>query len=155
MFRRVVSLLALQCVVLGQMVPVALAHAHEGGQPVGHDSRPHAHLNPPRPSHGHHEHDRDGRHPDHADADTDDACPSVPLPEEPSDHDTDAIYVASADALPDNRSAGEERPILFAWLGLSVPATVIRTELRAAVNQNRPPPGRACPIYVRHLAILI
>lgn len=153
MFRRVVSLLALQCVVLGQMVPVVFAHAHEGGQPAGHGSHPHAHLNPPRSSHGHHEHDCDGRHHDH----TDDDCPSVPRPEEPSDHDSDAVYVAGADAVLTNRVAGDEgRLASFAGIGFSIPVVVVRAGLdHTTVNQNHPPPGQTCPIYVRHLAILI
>lgn len=152
MFRRVVSSLALLCVVLGQAAPLALAHAHDGGQPAGHGARPHTHTAPPRSPHGHHQHGAGGHHHDH---DDDGDSPPVPQPALPSDHDSDAAYVA--DALTDNRSAGgDERPLAFVWISLSFADAAMRADLRFTTpTRNRPPPGRACPLYVRHLAILI
>lgn len=155
MFRRVVSLLALQCVLLGQMVQPALLHAHDGDRPVGHDSRPHAHTYPPRSAPLHeHKHGSSGHHHD-ADAETE-SLPSLPRPEQPSDHDSDAVYVTSADAVPGSRTVGDLKlSISLCWFGVPVLGTVIRSEPRPVATQNRPPPGRDCPIYVRHLAILI
>lgn len=157
MFRRVVSSLALLCVVLGQTAPLALAHAHDGGQPAGHGSRPHSHLNPVRSGHSHHEHDGGGHHHHHADADAGDERPPPPRPAEPSDHDSDAVYLTGADAVPGSRAADDEvRSVSFDGIGLLAPAAVIRPSLvLAAANQSRPPPGQSCPLYVRHLAILI
>ena len=155
MFRRVLSSLALLCVVLGQTAPLALAHAHDGGPPAGHGSRPHAHLNPVRSAHSHHEHDG-GHHHHHADADAGDECPPAPLPAKPSDHDSDAVYVGTADAVPGSRAADDEvRSVSFDGIGFPAPAAVIRPSLVPAANRSRPPPGRSCPLYVRHLAILI
>lgn len=159
MSRCVVSLLLVPCVLLSQMAPLALAHAHSGSEPAGHDLRPHAHTSLPRPSYEHeHDHSHDGHRHDHV-IDPNESFP-LPITLQPapqSDHDSDAVYVASEDQLSDSRSAGDEGRVLsLTWTTVARAAGPIRKDAcRLGKPLDRPPPGGACPIYVRHLAILI
>lgn len=165
MFRRVVSLLLLLCVLLTQLA-TTLAHAHCGSQPAGHDLRPHVHTNSalagPRHDHnaGDHNHGHGGHHDDVLDDVAPDArgTPLATSPAPPSDHDADAIYVNATDAVAAERSEVLNGSSdlwtasacgLFAKAGDHPPAR--------PVVCGHPPPQRSdsCPLYVKHLALLI
>src|SRR5260370_1019302 len=69
MYRRVLCLLLLPCVLLTQSA--SLGHCHGDTEPAGHDLRPHFHTNLTSSCHGHHGHHRHGPggHHHHDDAD--------------------------------------------------------------------------------------
>ena len=163
MFRRVVSLLLLPFVLLTQSA--ALGHSHGGSQPAGHDLCPHFHTNPiTYPcSHGHHHHGPDGHHHQHH-HDGDDVPETdrqpTPEPEPQSDHDSDAVYVTSIDVVINERSAVDnEFSAPSGWVTAgSNPSIASRTNpSQEAARWTHPPPasGYICPLYVRHLALLI
>lgn len=157
MYRRVVSLLLLPCVLLTQSA--ALGHCHGGNHPAGHDPRPHIHLNTVRHEPHGHRHGPGGHH--HHKSDTAPATATLPAPqpEPPSDHDSDAIFFTDASAVPPRSAAGgppgDSPEWATSWLNLST--TLPWAGLpQVAANWCHPPPvGRACPLYVRHLALLI
>src|SRR4051794_15689483 len=97
MGRRVVSLVLLPCLLLTQSA--GFGHSHGGGQPPGHDSRPHMHVRviPAARHHGHrhspHDHDGDHYH------DRDDEPEAAPPPAAPFDHDDDAVYAPAHAAV--------------------------------------------------------
>lgn len=165
MYRRVVSLLLLPCLLLTQSV--ALGHCHREGKPTGHDYRPHFHTNavPVRDTHdhGHHHYVSDGHHHQH---DDDGVPPGEPVtlpthqPETVPDHDSDAIYVTVVDAVAVERSESTEGVASSVWW------TVTHADLFAcswddppahSQSCSHPPPltGQICPLYVRHRALLI
>lgn len=164
MYRRIVSLLLLPCVLLTQSA--AFGHSHGGSQPAGHDLRPHVHTNPVPAGHhhdhddGHHHHGHGGHHHDVVNDVASDApvTPPTQSPEPLSDHDSDAIYVNATDAVAVERSELPGGACDF-W-------TVFTSDLLAqawAVPQARPVicghppplPGHVCPLYVKHRALLI
>jgi hypothetical protein len=158
MFRRVVSLTLVPCLLLTQSA--ALGHAHGGDEPAGHDARPHLHTAPT--SDDHHHHHGPGGHSHHHDAD--DAEPEPRSPDSPPsqpEHDADAVFVAAGDAVLAGRSqAVDETPpsILTWWLAAGVgpfAACSNRSAGRSAAHCHPPPPCSPCPLYVRHLALLI
>ncbi len=167
MYRRFVSLLLLPCVLLTQSV-AALGHAHGGNQPAGHDLRPHFHTNSAsaRPGHesGHHHHGPGGHHHHHDDGDdapepgTTQPTPN-PEPLSEHEHDSDAVFISAVDAAVVERSQVDEEVasptwwiaadsiLLAAWDG---PPT------QPVVCGYPPPLTRVlCPLYIRHLALLI
>ena len=165
MYRRVVSLLLLPCLLLTQSA--AFGHSHGGSQPAGHDLRPHIHTTSATAGHQqdhdrHHQGHGGGGHHHDADDATSDAPTSLtsPQPEPLPDHDSDAIYINAADAVAVERSkpASEIAPSLW-W-------TAADADLFAkgwadppthSVFCGHPPPlyGNICPLYIRHLALLI
>lgn len=167
MYRRLVSLLLLPCLLLTQSA--ALGHAHGGATPVGHESRPHFHTVPASAAHSHSGDGHDGhshghahhRHP-HTDAD-DVPGPDlhqVPAGESPSDHDSTAVYTTSIDLAATERSSADSDPAgsspwADAWLNQSL--TFFSASPPEAANRAHPPPdsGYSCPRYVRHLTLLI
>jgi hypothetical protein len=163
MFRRVVSLLLLPYALLP--LATAFGHTHGAVCPKGHDSRPHFHFNseatkPESDFHHHgHRHGPGGRH--HHDAD---AVPPADQPgqspefSEPSaDHDSDAVYLNGSDVIARGRvetqAAFESSAMCrFVVVSNSAGKHAARHTLAAF---GLPPPHLACPIYVRHLALLI
>src|SRR5829696_9036925 len=105
MYRGLVSLLLLPCLLLSRSA--AFGHSHGGGEPAGHNSRPHLHVtstpNEPGSHHHHrgHHHGPDGHHHHHEDGATpDDSLPFQGVQNEPiSDHDSDVIYLGEVDAI--------------------------------------------------------
>ncbi len=164
MYRRVVSLLLLPCMLLTQSA--AFGHAHGGGQPAGHDLRPHVHTNPLAVDNHHahdHSHDASGGHHCHHD-DVKDApklyTQLTPQPKPLSDHDSDAVYVNATDAVVVERPettvgfessywwiAGDADLLAKCWAGSPV----------HWVFSGHPPPldGQICPLYIRYLTLLI
>src|SRR5688572_12890353 len=96
MYRRVVALVLLPCLLLTQ--PACFAHVHGGDQLAGHDLCPHFHANTTPHSHGHH-HGHGGRHHHHEGEHEDQDPVSLPHDVPSSDHDEDAVYVCM-DAVP-------------------------------------------------------
>ena len=168
MYRRVVSLLLLPCVLLTQTA--AIGHAHGGGQPAGHDLRPHFHTNPPaalrhhdevfRP-HGHHHHGPGGHHHHHDDGDDAPEPDTQPTPEpEPlSDHDSDAVFLTTVDVVLGGRSPVHDELTASSFVAAVGSSSFVASgaDLPHEVpNWTHPPPsGYACPLYVRHLTLLI
>lgn len=152
------SLLLLQFVLLTQSA-AAFGHAHGGGQPAGHHLRPHVHTNPVAvDSHdahgpgGHYHH-----HDDLKDIPEPDTQPT-PKPAPPSDHDSDAVYVTATDAVVVERSQPTTQVESSDWW--SFPDLTTFAACNAApptrpVVCGHPLPGHLCPLYIRHLALLI
>lgn len=150
MYRRVVSLLLLPWLLLTQSV--SMGHWHEEGQPPGHGQRPHFHASSASLCHG------DGHH--HLHHYHDDELPPVGLDKLPplSDHDSDAIYIDAADALVVERSEITEEISSPTWWVVSptLLSGVCESSPVASVDsQARPPDGSGCPLYIRHLALLL
>lgn len=159
MFRRVVVFVMLPCLLLTQSA--AFGHAHGGGQPAGHDIRPHFHTTAAPTGHTH-EHGH--RHPHHHDVD--EAAPVAPTtlppqhPEPQPDHDSDAIYVAVPDGVAVERFElpGGVASALWWPVDDSDPFVNVWADPPAhSILCGCPPPlgSRSCPLYVRHLALLI
>ena len=158
MFPRVVSLLV-PCALLIQSA--AVGHVHGGVQTAEHDLHPHLHT-----SQFHHDHDDHhdhgiGRHFDHVDCDdeSDAATASVPPSEGLPDHDDDAVYVSDELAVSGHASpfAGSDGA---RWINpaASVSASLCDFAVMRLALWPHPPPYWAslgCPLYVRHLALLL
>lgn len=163
MYRRVLSLLLVPCALLTQSA--ALVHAH-CGQAAGHDPRPHIHVKPAATDHEHrhdghhhhhgHSHGPGGHHHHHEDCDDHpDAQPVLP-PDAPLDHDSDAAYLTVTD-LVSGRLAGFD-PAAADCLGLYyLPVNSVVTGVSSVRPAwvHPPPLVLNCPLYVRHLALLI
>jgi hypothetical protein len=157
MYRCLVSLLLLPCLLLTQSA-VVFVHAHGSAQPAGHALRPHFHAPAVAHDHDHtHGHSHSGHH--HHDALEPDQ-PTAPAPDpSPADHDADAVYVAGVDAVAAERiAAGQELDSSVIWL----PAAdcefgrLWSNPSHLLPNGWHPPPtGCSCPLYVRHLTLLI
>lgn len=159
MFRRVVSLLLLPCVLLTQSAAM-LGHAHAGMRLPGHDLLPHFHTTAPTNHvHGHHHHGPDGHHHHHA-IDTEPG-PQPPTPPEPQpDHDSDAVFIAAVDAVVVERSQGADGVVPSFWCLADGAAPFAACwdrppNLSAACGHPPPHSGHSCPLYVRHLTLLI
>ncbi len=159
MYRRVVSLLLVPCALLTQSA--ALSHAH-CGHATGHDPRPHLHVKPAATGHGHHHnghrhhHGPGGHHHPHETGDDDPAAQPSLAPAAPADHDSDALYLTATD-LASGRLSGFD-PAVADCLGLHDPSVelVVADVSPARPAWAHPPPiVPRCPLYVRHLALLI
>lgn len=163
MLRRGVTLLLVPCVLLSQMAPLALAHSHRSVSPADHDLRPHTHVPPVRviednEHDGHHGHSHGHSH--HHLAEVDDA----PVPSEnvesgsaPS-HDSDAVYLKAETLPPVDRHSdwSAEQPDAVSSLdGGSLLLTLGESTNSPAGSLTRSPQRAHCPLYVRHLALLI
>lgn len=158
MYRQLVSLFLLPCMVLTQSASL-LGHAHAGQRLAGHDLRPHVHAKAESAGHEHGHRHSPGTHHHHHDADAEPEAPSVPAPKEPpSDHDSDAFFVSGVEAVTGGRSSVD--------LDLDTSVTWISPLASDFVpsNFNRPrwesiawnsAPQFSCPLYVRHLTLLI
>lgn len=165
MYRRLVSLLLLPCLLLTQSA--ARGHAHGGATPVGHESRPHFHTAPASAAHSHggDGHSHGHAHHRHPHTGADDVpgpdVQQVPAGESPSDHDSTAVYTASVDLATPQRPSADSEPVgaslwADAWLNPSLTFHSACSPPEAA-NRAHPPPdsGHSCPRYVRHLTLLI
>lgn len=174
MLRRVVSLLLLPCLLLAQSAP--LAHAHGRATPSGHESRPHVHLGLAavvfdenhehsaaghRHSHGaggHHHHDADSRATLAPDSISGDAAGIGLAPCQPGEHDSDAVFVSTADAVA-SRASAESAASELVWL-TTLALVVTDFDLFPLTSTPHHPPSpdaRASdrPLYIRHSALLI
>src|SRR5262245_36881514 len=97
MYRQVMSLILVPCVLLTQSV--AFGHSHGGREPAGHGLRPHFHTK--LGSAGHHHHP----------GDTDAPEPGTPAAEPISDHDADAVYLDVVSVvITDRLTANDHEP---------------------------------------------
>jgi hypothetical protein len=157
-FRRIVSLLLLPGLMLSQAA--AAGHAHGDHTPADHSARPHVHTLPAAEdrhhAHGHH-HGPGGHH--HQHDDEDESAPTVPPPQaDPlSDHDTDAVFVPTDAVVVERAASVEVIPVAVVWVvcdtGEPIGATL--SVFVYPARNGRPPPDPACPLYVRHLALLM
>jgi len=163
MYRRVVSLFLLPCLLLSQSA--AFGHSHGNGDPAGHGLRVHFHTKSASTSvshhHGHHDHDVCHHH-HHADRDTAPKPENQPstLPESLPDHDSDAVFITSVDVVISERSSIDDEltaSAFWAYLWLN-PSTAILANPpdQPAIWTHGPSPcSCVCPLYIRHLALLI
>lgn len=168
MFRRVVCLLLLPCMLLTQSAAM-LGHAHAGLRLPGHDLRPHFHTQPVPAghdqdrSHAHGLHHGPGGHHHHHDDTTYASEPDsqrTPLPELPSDHDFDAVYVTSVDVVVAVRcvldDGADTSPFWATAAAINFVGLWPNPSLHSAKERHPPPPtGSSCPLYVLHLTLLI
>jgi hypothetical protein len=156
MFRRVVSLLLLPCVLLTQSAAV-FGHAHGPANPFGHDLRPHFHSQVVPTGHDH-THGPGGHH-HHHDEDALEPEPSTsPEHQAPADHDTDAVYVAGGEAVVGGRFVVvHDHEWLVIWVSVADGYSGLwLNPLHQFSDRWHPPPcGSSCPLYVRHLTLLI
>lgn len=162
MFRRVVLLLLLPGLLLSQAA--AAGHAHGEHTPADHSARPHVHTLPAAEdrhhTHGHH-HGPGGHHHDHDDEGDDAPTPqpvtSPPQPEPPSDHDEDAVFVPTDTVVVERAVSVEVVHTSVVWIVCETgePAGDRFCVFVYPAGNGRPPPDPACPLYVRHLALLM
>lgn len=162
MYRWVVLLLLLPGLLLSQAA--AAGHAHGDHTPTGHSVRSHVHTLPAAAdrhhTHGHH-HGPGGHRHQHDDEGDDDVTPapmtSPPQPEPPSDHDADAVFVTTDAVAVERPVAVSAVEVVALWVIPDAQADedgpLVGTICRA--GNGRPPPCPACPLYVRHLALLM
>jgi hypothetical protein len=110
--------------------------------------------------HGHrhpHAHNPSGHHHDHHDADVPDhEPPAIPSPERPAPHDSDAIYLASLDAIAGDRSLIEIDFESFSLSESPDDGFVWTTRDQSSLPADRwHPPPSSCPLYLQHLTLLI
>ena len=159
MYRQVVSLLLLPGLLLSQAA--AAGHAHGDHTPTGHSLRPHVHTLPAAAdrhhAHGHH-HGSGGHH--HDDEDDDAPAPAVVPPPQTdplSDHDSDAVFVPTEAVAVERPASVEVIDAAVVWVicnaGEAVEGNL--ADLVCPAGNGRPPPAPACPLYVRHLALLM
>ncbi|MCI0458241.1 MAG: hypothetical protein L0Z62_14850 [Gemmataceae bacterium] len=159
MYRRVVCLLLMPCLLLTQAASVG--HCHGGFEPAGHELRPHFHTQPPPVRQDHH-HGHGGHHHHHDDGDEvpePDTQPT-PQPEPLSDHDSDAVFITSVDVVLNARSAvddGLTASSLLAAGGSNLFIAFWPDPPNESANWTHSPPssGCSCPLHVRHRALLI
>lgn len=164
MYRRVVSLLMLPCVLLTQSM-ATLGHAHAGQRLPGHDLRPHFHTQPVPAAGfdrdlavdpGHH-HGFVGLH-HHEEALTP-QTPTTPDPGPQSDHDTNAVYVTGVDVVANGRCLADNRVDASPLWAIAAEfnfAALWPNSSRHPVKGRHPPPfGSSRPLYVLHLTLLI
>jgi len=156
MLRHAVSVILLPCLVLTQSV--LFVHSHRGKEPAGHNLRPHIHATKPAATHDHHHAPGDHHHhagddePEHATAEPTDP---KPLP----DHDDDAAYLA-VDMATGFGQNFDDTIRVFSWqlppLNLSFGGVIgCPDRSRPRPHPSPHPVASECPLYVRHLALLI
>lgn len=162
-YRRVVLLLLLLPGLLLSQAAAA-GHAHGHHTPAGHSARPHVHTSTVvadgHHAHGHH-HGPGGHHHHHDDdEDESDQGPTVPTPQTvtpPPDHDEDAVFVSVEVIAVERPAVVGAVEVVAMWVFPDAQAdergSLVGTLCRA--GNGRPPPDPACPLYVRHLALLM
>lgn len=151
------SLLTLS--VLLTQSAAAFAHAHACPHLLGHDPRPHFHANLSAPG-GHH-HGPDGHCHDADEGDLPDPVDRpLACPPPPPGHDADAVFVSAVDAVAPERLARNDGSAPLPPWGISArpaddsPPRILPGGVVGV--RHFPPAGHGpCPIYVRHLALLL
>jgi hypothetical protein len=137
MFRKVVSIYLMVCLLLTQSAVVG--HSHSGNIHSAHDSRPHFHLC--LAQHDHH---------DHASHQHDD---------QPNDHhDSDAIYVNGIEFVGSQRLKSDVADDGIQWLvaEFSCPMTIGFSPAAFLDSKQLPLPfDSRKSLYVRHCALLL
>lgn len=166
MFRRILSLLLLPCVVLTQS-GAAFGHTHSDDEPAGHGLCQHLHSSLGSADHdlGDHHHNPGDpcvlHHHDAEDtAEKDSQRGNHPDPLSEHEHDSDAIYVKIVDSVVRPRATISDllaASLLWVSNGPQALAAVSVSPPHQAVDPtHRPPPcGYDCPLYIWQLALLI
>ncbi|CAN5601699.1 hypothetical protein BH10PLA2_BH10PLA2_21870 [soil metagenome] len=165
MDRRFVSLLLLPCVLLSQAL--AFGHSHGGSEWDGHESRPHVHI---------HAHSHGGRahvhkhHAGHADGYSHDSKPTAKPGKCPvvaqiaarsnQEHDSSAVFLKRAELdlskrplRMDQVSRSKFWPVVLNWNGNPIAAQFLGER---RLRMHAPPlRGSDCPLFLRHLAVLV
>jgi len=158
MYRCVLSLLVLPGMLLSQS---AVGHGHDSDHPAGHDLRPHVHVQSASTANDHgHAHGHDGHHHDHDDVSLPDPATGFDCRSKPTDHDADAVYFDIAVAAAAKRTSLEDSFAISLCRianGPMLVADVWRFPPEHSIIWEHPPPSLIvhCPLYVRHLALLI
>lgn len=164
MFRKLLTLLLLPCVLMSQSA--VFGHAHGGSEPAGHELRPHLHTSGTSHEHdhsqehadeGHHHHHGPGHH---AHGQKEQRSDSNSQPVTPAEHDSDAVYLQCVDAVVASRVVVElEFPLLLggafdSWNPTDVPTVPQSVDY---IRWAHAPPllGPSCPLYLRQLSLLI
>jgi hypothetical protein len=159
-FRRVVSLFLLPGLLLSQAA--AVGHAHGEDTPTDHSARPHVHTLPAAADRHHtrgHHHGPGGHH--HHDDDEDETAPTpaVPPPQaDPlSDHDAGAVFVPADAVVVERPASVEVVDAAVMWIICDAGEAVrgLPAVFMCPAGNGRPPPDPSCPLYVRHLALLM
>ena len=158
MYHRIVALLLLPFVLTSQSV--TFGHCHGNGSPSGHDPRPHVHLNRKADSDGHQRRCCGHHHDDDEASDTENPSPDTPSPSPPSPcQDSEAIFFGGEDAVVAGRMKveGKDESSTSWCAALAAPFASFGDIAQLASDAfTRPPPSPPpCPLYVRHLALLI
>lgn len=146
---RISSILLIPFLVLGPVLPHS--HALSGVVvPVGHDSRPHVHLNSHDHSHSHDQHHHGPSKQLSPKSDTSSlASELAPL----VDHDLDAIYLAASDALPRTCPTISVEVVATYWVALPIRVVVESISRFSAAD---PPDMRGpLPIYLLNSSLLL
>ncbi len=155
MFRRTVSLLLIPMVLSVQLA--AVGHSHGDWSDGGHNTRPHIHVglighhHADAPHHHSHPHSH-AVHVGHESKGFDRAAFQRLL-----QHDDDAVYVAVNVAVSERGSCCGDHS-LPAGLELAIVELFIDQSAACGMYVFRPPPADRlgpCPIYIRHLTLLI
>lgn len=163
MFRRVVSLLLVPCMLLTQSAAL-LGHIHADLRLPGHDLRPHFHTQPVPAGHDRVRGDDHGHHHEPGDFHRHDEVPTAqtpatPDPEPQPDHDSDAVYVNAVDVVANVRCVFDDGDDALAFWATTAASNVVGlwpNPARPSANWRPPPPaGGSCPLYLRHLTLLI
>lgn len=154
MFRKLLALLMLPCVLMSQSAVVG--HAHGGSEPAGHELRPHLHTGA---SHEHgdegHHHHHDTSHHSHDQRSASDSQPVTP-----AEHDSDAIYLQCVDAVVASRVVVElefSRLLDGVFDSWNPPNLLAVAQSGDVIRWANTPPllGPSCPLYLRQLTLLI
>lgn len=156
MYRQIVSLLMLPCVLLAQSA--SLGHAHSS-QPSDHNLRPHVHIKVEQQAHCHshgagsHHHHHDVAMP------TESAIPDE-QPEPSPTHDSDALYVSVVDVFVLKiTSVLDEDPSSFflSAVDLAILSCSFDCNRVAVAFCSHPPPisVQRCALYIQLLTIII
>lgn len=170
----------LPCLLLAQSASVA--HGHGRATPSNHESRPHVHLalatGHSGDTHGHsgahrHSHHAGGHHAHHHD-DAEEGASLTPAgdcegagsfvgsfalaPSQPGDHDSDALFVSSADVVM-SRAGAEDGAADLVWLAAFALAIIDFNSVQVTSAPWHPPsPAERAsdpPLYIRHSALLL
>ena len=153
------SLLLTLSVLLTQSA-AAFAHAHAGLRLPGHDPRPHFHADLSAPG-GHH-HGPDGHRHDDDEGDLpnpDDRALACPPPT--PGHDADAVFVSGVDAVAPERAALKDDSAARPSWDFSEPRAgdallrVAPSDAQKGVRRFALACRYSCPIYVRHLTLVL
>jgi hypothetical protein len=159
MYPRAVVLLLIPTLLL-QGSFFAHSHAADGDhESPKHARKPHFHVPGSGPD-SRHDHGPNGHHHPHDDADDAPEPESAPPePGHPSDHDSDAVFVAAVDAVAADRSQSEQVDCLIVWTAASSIMVVSDSEAQCpdrAINYHPPPLIESLyRLYVQDLALLI
>ncbi len=158
MYRRLVAVVLLPCLLLTQS---AVVHHFHVNQPTGHDLRPHIHATKPAAPHGDHHGLGGHHHPDDVgdDDETEHAATEPTNPKPLPDHDDDAVYL-EVDITTELGQTTEDTLRVFSLqlLPLSLSSSgVVGCPDRSPPRPHPSPHSVAseCPLYVRHLTLLI